>query len=164
MNDMITRYSTSRLVRRLSPDLVHLHNIMPGLAPLNVAHESGLKNVVTLHTCWPACPRASFVRPSGSICDSSSRDDCRKYCTSSMVNIGHHMKKLQDTLVEKAGVLICVSNYMKQRLLDFGYPAGSLVTIHNGVATPGVQGGYDPANPYELFCGWLVTTRGPGVF
>jgi glycosyltransferase involved in cell wall biosynthesis len=64
-----TRSSLSRLLRRLRPDVVHVHNTFPLISPsaLFACRDEGVPAVVTFHNYRPICPSGDLFRD-GAIC------------------------------------------------------------------------------------------------
>lgn len=64
-------YHTVRAeLRRLKPDLVHIHNVSGStLAPYLGCRHEGVPVVNTLHDLWLLCPNNMLYRPDGSFCD-----------------------------------------------------------------------------------------------
>jgi glycosyltransferase involved in cell wall biosynthesis len=64
-----TRRSLSQLLRRLRPDVVHVHNTVPLISPsvLYACRDEGVPAVVTFHNYRPICPSGDLFRD-GAIC------------------------------------------------------------------------------------------------
>jgi glycosyltransferase involved in cell wall biosynthesis len=57
-------------LRRVQPDLVHVHNVSGAtLAPFVACHRLGVPVVLTLHDHWLLCPNNMLYRGDGSVCD-----------------------------------------------------------------------------------------------
>jgi glycosyltransferase involved in cell wall biosynthesis len=62
--------ATKAELRRLRPDLVHLHNVSGAtLAPYLACRAVGIPVVNTLHDLWLLCPNNMLYRQDGSYCD-----------------------------------------------------------------------------------------------
>ncbi len=59
-----------RMIRRLQPDVVHVHNVFPALSPavIRAATEEGVPVVMTLHNFRLLCLPATFLRD-GRVCE-----------------------------------------------------------------------------------------------
>ncbi len=59
-----------RVIRRLQPDVVHVHNVFPALSPavIRAAAEEGVPVVMTLHNFRLLCLPATFLRD-GRVCE-----------------------------------------------------------------------------------------------
>lgn len=66
-------FSPRRLVRwlrRHRPDVVHLnHPAHIGVGVVEACRRLGIPVVVTVHDHWWTCPKATLLRPDGSVCD-----------------------------------------------------------------------------------------------
>ncbi len=164
LDDPLTRCSSRRAYEDYRPDLVHFHKIMPSLSPLRAAAGMGLRTVITLHGYWPACPLGNLVRRDGSLCDSDTWSDCRRFCSRPGADISSHMCRVREQLVEKTGLIVAVSDFVRRRMIDFGYPAEMLATVHNGVQDFGAGTGVTVERNIVLFCGRLTTHKGAEVF
>lgn len=164
LNDPLTRISSSRVFEKYRPNLVHFHKIMPSLAPLDAAARMGLRTVITLHGYWPICPYGNLVRADGSLCHCSTWSECGQLCSQPRADIDTHMKRLQEFLVERTDLFVTVSDFVRSRMTDFGYPPEMIKTIHNGVepfAGSRVEG---VGKPTVLFCGRINKHKGIEVF
>jgi glycosyltransferase involved in cell wall biosynthesis len=57
-------------LRRVRPDLVHVHNVSgASLAPFAACHRLGIPVVLTLHDFWLLCPNNMLYRGNGLLCD-----------------------------------------------------------------------------------------------
>lgn len=64
--------ATRAELRRLRPDLVHIHNVSgTTLAPYVACRTLGIPVVNTLHDLWLLCPNNMLYQPGGSFCDPS---------------------------------------------------------------------------------------------
>ena len=63
--------SFARILRRESPDLVHLHAFTSGVSirVVRAAHEAGVPVVFTYHTATVSCPRGTLMRWGKAPCD-----------------------------------------------------------------------------------------------
>lgn len=62
--------TVSRALRRLKPDLVHIHNVSGAtLAPHLACRMAGVPVVNTLHDMWLLCPNNMLYQADGSYCD-----------------------------------------------------------------------------------------------
>lgn len=72
-------------VRRVRPDLVHIHNVSgASLAPFVACRRAGVPVVLTLHDHWLLCPNNMLYRQDGTLCDpavspGACRDCFRRY-------------------------------------------------------------------------------------
>ena len=164
MLDPITRKSVNQMLDKTDPDIVHCHNILPSLAPIVESKRRGIPVVVSLHGYWPVCPLANrFQVRTKKICEETDWSACRRNCSSQFSSIEGSMKKLQNTIIENVDFIVCVSNYVQERLLDYGYPKESLGVIHNGINVNEFRPTGDPSNDYLFHAGRLSRHKGSHV-
>ncbi|MEJ2212281.1 MAG: glycosyltransferase family 4 protein [Anaerolineae bacterium] len=135
-------------LRRVQPDLVHVHNVSGStLALFPACRRLGLPVVLTLHDHWLLCPNNMLYRRDGSLCDvsTSSRtcDQCfRRY--DFWANVPGR-RRLFARLV--AGVDLFVSP--SQKLVDLhvaaGYDRSRFRVVPNGIKPALFQLPADPA-------------------
>src|SRR4029077_21056436 len=126
-------------LRALRPRLLHAHFGRGGALALPIARALGIPLVVTFHG-GDATKEAHYRR----------RLVPRVY-----------MRRLA-ALQREAALFICVSEFVRDRLLARGFPPGKLEVIHQGVelptAPPPSPGA--AAQPYVLFVGRFVEKKG----
>lgn len=67
-----------RDLRRLRPDIFHLHNVAQAtLAPFVAAKSTGTPTVCTLHDHWLLCPGNMLYRADGTLCDPAQNPEGR---------------------------------------------------------------------------------------
>ena len=67
-----------RDLRRLRPDIFHLHNVAQAtLAPFVAAQSTNTPTVCTLHDYWLLCPANMLYRADGTLCDPAQHADGR---------------------------------------------------------------------------------------
>ncbi len=129
-----------RRVKRLGPALVHAHFGPDGVSALPLARHLRVPLLTTFHgfdaTMTDEYARRSFYRH-------------RAYLRG------------RETLQQEGRLFLAVSEYIKGRLVDVGFPPEKVVVHYNGVNTglfrpePGVERG-----PVVLFVGRLVEKKG----
>jgi glycosyltransferase involved in cell wall biosynthesis len=67
-------------IRRVQPDLVHVHNVSGAtLAPFVACQRLGVPVVLTLHDHWLLCPNNMLYRGDGALCDpAQGPGDCKQ--------------------------------------------------------------------------------------
>ena len=128
----------AELLRRLRPDVVHLHHYMrSGVEALgvvrNVIPQALL--VVTLHEFLAICANNGQMVKAGSfaLCERSSPEDC---------SICFPMRTPDDFAIRrryvlgnllKSDILISPSDFLRQRYVDWGVPANRIMTAENHI-------------------------------
>lgn len=124
-------------LRALRPRLVHAHFGPGGAFALPIARTLGVPLVVTFHGA-DATKEAHYQK----------RLVPRVYA--------RRLAALQD----QAALFVCVSEFVRDRLLERGFPPEKLEVIHQGVD---IERGVEPAagaDPYVLFVGRFVAKKG----
>lgn len=126
-------------LRRHNPKVVHAHFGTSGPAGLALAERLGVPLVITFHG-YDATRRASEVAKS---------------------RRGRELLRSKDRLIERTDVFIAVSEFIRQRLIEQGYPEQKIVLHRNGIDvdafTPPAQGRREPV---VLFVGRFVEKKG----
>jgi len=162
--DPITRKSVNLLLDETNPDIVHCHNILPSLAPIVEAKRRGIPVVVTLHGYWPICPLANrFQIRNKRICDETDWSKCVDNCSARYSNVERYMKKLQRFLIENVDCIVCVSNYVRERLLEYGYSKDLLKVIYNGIDESAFAPTRNQNDNYLFHAGRLSVHKGSHI-
>jgi glycosyltransferase involved in cell wall biosynthesis len=125
------------ILSRLSPDVVHCHNIN-GLSVtiLRIAHEFGARVIVTLHDHWGFCLKNTMMKVEGVACVDHSRcAECEPF-----IDDGDERRiPIQLRRDYMASALHCVdafvspSKYLASTYERAGFPRGRLHVVWNGV-------------------------------
>ncbi len=101
----------SSSMRRFSPSLVHAHFGQSGPAALTLAESLGVPLVVTYHG------------QDATIADDELRRSWR----------GREYLRGRARVMQRAGLVIAVSDFIRSKLLEGGFPAAKVVTHRNGI-------------------------------
>lgn len=165
------RKNFRRLIDRFQPDLVHLHNIEAHLTPSVAleAHRQKLPLVWTLHDYRMICPNSHLlIDRSGEICQAcqgkhyyqAALKRCKKdsFLASLMASLQSYAHEGMG-LIDKTQVFLTPSNFLRQKLLQAGFPAGKVVHLPLFVETPAPNAA--SARPeHLLFMARLEVTKG----
>lgn len=130
----------TRRVRDLHPALIHAHFGPDGVTALPLARSLRLPLLVTFHGY-----------------DATVRDD---YARRSFYNHRLYLRR-RETLKREAKLFIAVSQFIRRKLLEQGFPSDKIVVHYIGVDTEAFQP--DPAvrrEPIVLFVGRLTEKKG----
>lgn len=126
-------------LRRQDPKLVHAHFGTSGPAGLALAESLGVPLVITFHG-YDATRKASEVAKS---------------------RRGRELLRNKDRLIERTGAFIAVSEFIRKRLVEQGYPERKIVLHRNGIDVDAFS---PPAErerePIILFVGRFVEKKG----
>lgn len=157
------------LVRRLRPEVVHVHNTLPLLSPAVHAacHAEGVPTVQTLHNYRLVCPAATLFR-AGHPCEACLgrrvawpgvwhacyRGSRAQTATVAAMLALHRARR---TWWRDVGRFIALTDFARERLVAGGLPAGRIDVKPNFMASdPGPGGG----GSEHLFLGRLVPEKG----
>ncbi|WUH89643.1 glycosyltransferase family 4 protein [Streptomyces sp. NBC_00433] len=128
-------------LRRLRPDVVHVHNLFPNLGTGWLRRWGG-PLVATLHNYRPACAAGTLFRD-GKVCTACPDGDrwagvrCSCYRSSRSATLplawAGRAGAAAHPLLRRADRLVMLSELSKELYLRFGVPAGKLVVVPNSV-------------------------------
>jgi glycosyltransferase involved in cell wall biosynthesis len=160
-------------IRRVRPDLVHVHNTDGAtLAPFVACRHEGIPVVLTLHDQWLLCPNNMLYRCNGQFCDpAQTPDDCdrcyRRY--SFWANVPHRRQVFM-RLVENVQRFISPSQGTVDNHVAAGYDRRRFTVIQNAIYTQAFLPLSDPTlrgyvrqsayTPTLLFAGALAEVKG----
>jgi glycosyltransferase involved in cell wall biosynthesis len=126
-----------KLLLKVSPDIVHFHNII-GLSAglIHCAKSQGKKTVVTLHDHWGFCFKNTLIKNDNTICQEFSHcSDCMPVIPGENIcNIPIRMR--QDFLamqLEEVDAFISPSRYLADAYIRAGIPQEKIHIIWNGL-------------------------------
>jgi colanic acid/amylovoran biosynthesis glycosyltransferase len=128
----------ARELRRFHPSLVHAHFGTSGPTALTLADAIAVPLIVTFHgndaTVTPAEARRTWR--------------------------GREYLRGRQRVIERAALFIAVSDFIRSRLLQQGYPAGKVVTLYNGIDVDYFSRTSSQREPVVLFVGRFVEKKG----
>lgn len=163
-----------RLVRDFKPDIIHIHNIYHHLSPsiLPVAKEFGIPVVMHVHDYKLICPNHQLFTE-GQVCERCRgghyyealkhrcfRDSYPKSALlSAEMYIHHQLLRIYERHLDR---LIAPSQFMKDTLVRFGWPADKIEVLYNFTDTNQVlESAKKPsASDYLLYFGRLSVEKG----
>jgi glycosyltransferase involved in cell wall biosynthesis len=110
---------------RLTPDVVHFHNLHNlGAALIDHAAARGLPAYFTTHNYWLICPRAYLLTGAGTICAGPGDGATCASCVGSHDVIGHQRRLTEIRAKAQRGLtsILAVSSAVRRTLLAAGYP------------------------------------------
>jgi len=131
-------------LRRLRPDLVHIHNVSGAtLAPYMACRAVRIPVVNTLHDLWLLCPNNMLYRRDGSFCDprlnpSGCRACFRRYDYWGAIP---YRRQAFAALTSNVNLFVSPSQAVIDRHVEAGYPAGRFRLVRLGFdALPATAG------------------------
>ena len=155
-------------IARFKPDVVHSHNLYP-LSPsvLDACHAENVPVVMTVHNYRLACPiGVHFVR--GANCERcrGNREyhcflnNCRGSRQESLAYAARGWAATRLGWFKRNVTRYAASSqYLKDYLIDEGFPADRIDVVHNMIAIPDTQSDAG-AGSYVAFCGRLSEEKG----
>ncbi len=125
-------------LRSFDPKVVHAHFGQSGPAALTLAEALGVPLVLTYHG------------QDATISEEQSRLTWR----------GREYLRGRARVMERAGLIIAVSDFIRGRLIAKGYPEHKVVTFRNGIDVRLFQRSYAPREPVVVFVGRFVEKKG----
>ncbi len=129
-------------LRKLQPDLVHVHNVSgTTLAPYLACRQVGVPVVNTLHDLWLLCPNNMLYRKDGSFCDPKQYPrgcgDCfRRYDYWGDI-VGR--RRIFSLLTANVSYFISPSQAIIDRHVEAGYARERFRLVRLGFENPGPQ-------------------------
>jgi glycosyltransferase involved in cell wall biosynthesis len=158
------------LLDDFQPDVVHLNNIHTQLSPViaQIAHERDIKVVWTLHDYKLLCPRYDCLRNGKEICERCFTDKkqvlknrCMKNSLFASVLAYQEAEKWNCEKLEKyTDTFICPSQFMADKMMQGGFDAKKIVTLHNFIDTAKTKKENYEKDDYYCYIGRLSHEKG----
>lgn len=141
-----SRIKIEQLIKTERPDIAHVQNIHHHITPsiFYTLRHYHIPIVWTLHDYTLICPNTSFVSH-GSICEKCKKikyywptlTQCKKnsLAASTMAGLESTMLRLMNAY-RLVNVFIAPSNFMRNKLLEYGLGKYPIVTLHNFIDPP----------------------------
>ncbi|MBP1618465.1 MAG: glycosyltransferase [Bacteroidetes bacterium] len=140
------------LLDDFSPDVVHLHNVHSYLSPIvaEIAKSRGVRVMWTLHDYKLICPTYSFLRE-GKVCElclTQPTAVLTKKCMKgslpgSLIAYIEAQVWNRERLIRNTDVFICPSRFMKDKMIEGGFPEAKLTVLHNFLPLFGLKDTFD---------------------
>ncbi|MHB8830861.1 MAG: glycosyltransferase family 4 protein [Patescibacteria group bacterium] len=138
--------SFGRMLADIKPDVIHLHNIYHHLSTSILAEvrQSGIPCVQTLHDYKLACPNYKMFTEGkacerckgGHYCQAIRHNCLNGFWPSSLAAMEMAGTKLRQSYERTVGTFICPSEFMKNKMTEWGEPSGKMVLVPNPVDVP----------------------------
>lgn len=160
----------SQLLDDFQPDVVHLNNIHTQLSPIlaKLSHEKGIKVVWTLHDYKLLCPRYDCLRNDEQVCELcfENKINVLKYkCMknsfiASVIAYLEAVKWDKYTLNKNVDKYICPSVFMKNKMIQGGFPTEKLHHLFNFVELSKFESSISVKGDYYCYIGRLSHEKG----
>jgi glycosyltransferase involved in cell wall biosynthesis len=151
------------LTRSWKPDVVHLHGFLSQLSPLVLEPLSGVATVASAHTYKAVCPKATKLRPDGTVCSSTFGLGCVASQCLPVADYAHERIKRArfGALFGRIRLWIAPSHYV-QSVFEPEVEAPVRV-LHHGTDLHELRRPKKNGNGVVLYAGRLVDTKGVDV-
>jgi glycosyltransferase involved in cell wall biosynthesis len=159
-----------QVIHRFKPEVIHLHNAYPALGPAVhlEAQRAGIPLVMTVHNCRLRCPNG-YMFTEGELCrrcESGNYSNAvlhhcfadAKQATSYATSLWLHRFVLH--LDDKVAAYITPSQFMHDRMLDWGFPETRVNVVRN--FTDHLAASAEPGR-YGIYVGRLSSEKGVDV-
>ncbi|HEY9828230.1 MAG TPA: glycosyltransferase, partial [Stenomitos sp.] len=165
-----TRDKLTQLIKDTKPDLAHVHNVGHELSPsaLYAIASANIPIVRTVHDFGLLCPNSSFLSH-GELCERCKGAHyyqailrrCKRNSlpASTLAAMGAYTHDLLKSHQTKVDVFLAPSSFLRQKLIDFGYPGDKIVHLPNAIKVAGFEPSFTAGN-YALYFGRLSYEKG----
>lgn len=160
----------TELLRHIHVDVAHAHNIYGRLTTsvLDMLHEDNIPVTMTLHDYKLICPNYKLMY-NGHICEDCKADKyhmaawnrCHKdsLIASTIVSIEAYFNHFLNKYRKNVRLFISPSLFLKQKLIEFGWPENKIAYVPNFVTLSDFVPEYNPGK-YFLYLGRLSSEKG----
>ena len=145
----------NKIVKEITPDIIHFHNIA-GFGPNIFKFKGKIKNIFTAHDYWLVCQNSKLVRPNKSLCGHPTACASCQIATMRPVQTWRYFNRFN---LDSLNLIIAPSEYMKNRLLNFGIKL-KIEVIPNFVNTSITDPKCNNDRTHLLFVGALEKHKG----
>lgn len=153
-------------LRKIGPDVVHVHNLHPNWSRAWVQEWSG-PLVASLHNYRPICPAGSLFRDGANCADCldaghawpALRHACYRGSRAATLPLAVSTRFDRDPLLLRADVLTVLSDSMRDAYVRAGVPPDRLVRLDNFVNDPG-QEPSTSRDDYYIYVGRVSPEKG----
>ncbi|WP_340539653.1 glycosyltransferase [Nocardioides sp. GXZ039] len=167
------RAAMARILDRVRPDVVHLHNIYHQLSPSILAPitDRAIPSVMTLHDYKLVCPTYQLLDADGEICEACLpgrfRNAVRRRCNRGSLT-GSALSAVESRVHRTTGaydgidVLACPSDFLRAKMVQGGIAATRLAHLTNFCDLSGIEAATEPGRGV-LYAGRLSHEKGVDV-
>lgn len=163
------RKSFAGMLTDIKPDVIHLHNIYHHLSTSILAEvrQSGIPCVQTLHDYKLACPNYKMFTEGkacerckgGHYCQALRHDCLNGFWFDALAVAEMNMTKFRQSYERTVKTFICPSEFMKNKMTEWGEPSGKMVYVPNPVEIP-VQINHERGTGPYVYIGRLSHEKG----
>ena len=158
-------------IKKVCPDIIHVHNVFPLISPsaYYAAHEANVPVVQTIHNFRFLCPNGLFLRNNEicELCKNGSYFNAIKYrcykdsfVFSSLYACSIKYHRVKKTFYDKIDVLIALSAFSKNKLIEGGFSAKKIIIKPNFLSYNHSSSSLKIKDNYFIFIGRLSKEKG----
>lgn len=157
-----------QLLSKEKPDIAHLHNIFINITPsvYKALYDEGIPMVQTLHNYRLFCLKATFFRR-GCICEDCFEQELSigvlRKCWRNSLFLSYFLARavgMSRSLVKHVDTFIALSNFSKNKFVEFGLDGDSIFVKNNFIETGPIAERERVDQDYALFAGRIVDYKG----
>lgn len=136
LNDPPITAAFGAALDRLSPDVVHFHNLHNlGAALIDQTASRGIPSWFSTHNYWLICPRAYLMTADGTICAGPGDGRRCATCTGGRepADYARRLAEIRTRMSRGVTGVLAVSHAVHRTLLNAGYPAELVDVVHQGM-------------------------------
>ena len=164
------REKLSSLVKEVRPDIAHVHGIYHQISPsiLPLLKKHGIPTVMTVQDYKLICPNYKFYS-NDRVCEKCKKtqyfqailNKCIKssYLASTICSLEMYVHRFLKIYERNIDVFICPSEWLKEKMIEYGLPATKLIHIPNCVDPDAYQPSYSSDN-YIVYFGRISEEKG----
>ena len=164
------RRSLNAMLNAVEVDVAHVHNIYGRLSTsvLDVLHKKNIPVVMTLHDYKVICPNYKMMHH-GRICEDCYQhayyhailNCCHKdsLIASTIYSFETYFNYFLDKYQKNVDVFISPSKFLKEKLIEFGWPESRIAWLPNFLSVMNFKPNYIPGD-YFLYLGRLSSEKG----
>ena len=159
------------LVARERPDIIHAHGVYPLWSPsiFPACRRMGIPSILHVHCQYLTCPTWYHLRNT-EVCTRccNGREhwclltNCRNnYAESAAYALRSTVARRLHLFTDHVGIFIAVSDFLRDRLIQGGYPAERIRVVRNTVScAPAALPVHGVQGKYIGYCGRLSRSKG----
>lgn len=161
----------SALIKIEKPDLAHIHNVLPLISPsiYYALKKMKVPIIQTVHNYRYFCSNGLFLDNKKKICELCGNGNflhgvirkCYRnsYLQTSVLSTSLFLHRLLKTFVKNVNIFISPSEFLKNKLIEYGFPKDKIEVINNFINDKDFKPCYD-FNYYAVYLGRLSEEKG----
>jgi len=143
-NDPLAYYSLKKVLKQISPDIVHFHTIFQlSSSVFKATKVLNIPSVFTLHDYSWICPSGTYMLSDYKMCDQNNWNHCIENCRFNKYEyffkrfirkrITENMINNRNSIIENNVILVSQTDVMKESLINLGYDKKNIKIVNSGV-------------------------------